>query len=119
MNSEKITYEEIKYVKLVSVGSVNPNNPLSDNSREKQVELLNRCLNDYPKGIIIGKDTTIGRYVIGEHELSMEKVTYHIGFSRKPGWADIQNKKECGGNRQWQNHYLRNWAANTKGKGII
>ena len=45
MNSEKITYEEIKYVKLVSVGSVNPNNPLSDNSREKQVELLNRCLN--------------------------------------------------------------------------
>ena len=27
--------------------------------------------------------------------------------------------KECGGNRQWQNHYLRNWAANTKGKGII
>lgn len=49
MNSEKITYEEIKYVKLVSVGSVNPNNPLSDNSREKQVELLNRCLNDYSK----------------------------------------------------------------------
>ena len=98
MNSEKITYEEIKYVKLVSVGSVNPNNPLSDNSREKQVELLNRCLNDYPKGIycekdshkgiIIGKDTTIGRYVIGEHELSMEKVTYHIGFSRKPGWLE-------------------------------
>ena len=88
MNSEKITYEEIKYVKLVSVGSVNPNNPLSDNSREKQVELLSRCLNDYPKGIIIGKDTTIGRYVIGEHELSMEKVTYHIGFSRKPGWLE-------------------------------
>ena len=29
-------------------------------------------------------------------------------------FADIQNKKECGGNRQWQNHYLRNWAANTK-----
>ena len=34
-------------------------------------------------------------------------------------FADIQNKKECGGNRQWQNHYLRNWVANTKGKGII
>ena len=34
-------------------------------------------------------------------------------------FADIQNKKECGGSRQWQNHYLRNWAANTKGKGII
>jgi transposase-like protein len=34
-------------------------------------------------------------------------------------FADIQNKKECGGNRQWQNHYLKNWAANTSGKEII
>lgn len=34
-------------------------------------------------------------------------------------FADIQNKKECGGNRQWQRQFLRNWAANTKGKGII
>lgn len=39
--------------------------------------------------------------------------------SCRTDFADIQNKKECGGNRQWQNHYLRNWAANTKGKGII
>lgn len=23
-----------------------------------------------------------------------------------------------GGNRQWQNHYLRNWATGTKDKGI-
>ena len=40
-------------------------------------------------------------------------------FGCRTDFADIQNKKECGGNRQWQNHYLRNWAANTKGKGII
>ena len=33
-------------------------------------------------------------------------------------FADIQNKKECGGNRQWLNHYLRNWAANMSGKEI-
>ena len=33
--------------------------------------------------------------------------------------ADIQNKKECGGNRQWQRQFLRKWAANTKGKAII
>ena len=33
-------------------------------------------------------------------------------------FADIQNKKECGGNRQWQRRFLRNWAANTKGKEI-
>ena len=27
--------------------------------------------------------------------------------------------KKCGGNRQWQNHYLRNWAENTNGRAII
>ena len=42
-----------------------------------------------------------------------------MGYGCRTDFADIQNKKECGGNSQWQNHYLRNWAANTKGKGII
>lgn len=83
---EKTDLTEIKYVKLVTVGSVNPNNPLSDQSRQEQVNLLNRCLQEYPKGVIIGKDTTIGRYLIGNHELTMEKVTYHVGFPRKPVW---------------------------------
>ncbi|MCM1090695.1 MAG: hypothetical protein NC092_08520 [Butyrivibrio sp.] len=83
---EKTELTDIHYVKLVPVGSVNPNNPLSDQSREQQLALLNRCLNDYPRGIILGKDITIGRYMIGEHELTMEKVTYHVGFARKPAW---------------------------------
>jgi len=85
---EKTDLTEIRYVKMVPVGSVNPNNPLSDQSKEEQVALLNRCLNDYPKGVIMGKDITIGRYMLGEHELTMEKVTYHIGFERKPSWLE-------------------------------
>lgn len=85
---EKMTLADVNYIKLVPVGSVNPNNPLSDQSREAQVKLLNRCLNDYPRGMILGKDVTIGRYRIGEHELTMEKVTYHIGFPRKPVWEE-------------------------------
>lgn len=84
--SKKCQYSDVHYVKMVTIGSVNPNNPLSDASREAQVELLNKCLNDYPKGMIIGKDITIGRYMLGEHELTMECVTYHIGFTRKPAW---------------------------------
>lgn len=86
--NDKPAFSDIRYVKLVTVGSVNPNNPLSDQSRMEQEKLLNRCLNDYPKGIILSKDTTIGRYMIGEHELSMEKVTYHVGFTRKPAWLN-------------------------------
>lgn len=90
---EKMTLADIRYVKLVPVGSVNPNNPLSDQSREEQMALLNRCLNDYPKGCIIGKDITVGRYLIGEHELTMEKVTYHVGFPRKPSWEEEGKEK--------------------------
>lgn len=85
---EKAALTDIRYVKLVPVGSVNPNNPLSDQSKEEQAALLNRCLNDYPKGVIIGKDITVGRYMLGEHELTMEKVTYHVGFERKPLWLE-------------------------------
>lgn len=85
---EKQTLMDFRYIKLVSIGSVNPNNLLSDEARQAQVELLNRCLNDYPKGVIIGKDITIGRYMLGEHELTMERTTYHIGFPRKPAWEE-------------------------------
>lgn len=85
---EKPSLSDIHYVKMVPVGSVNPNSPLSEQSQRQQVMLLNRCLNDYPKGVIIGKDTAVGRYLIGEHELVMEKVTYHVGFTRKPAWED-------------------------------
>lgn len=85
---EKATLSDVRYVKLVPLGSINPNNPLSEQSRETQSALLNRCLNDHPKGHIIGKDVTIGRYMLGEHELTMEKITYHVGFPRKPAWED-------------------------------
>lgn len=88
MIDKKLSMSDIHYIKLVTIGSVNPNNPLSEQSRAEQAELLNRCLNDYPKGVIIGKDTTIGRYMVGEHELTMEKVTYHVGFKRKPAWEE-------------------------------
>ena len=85
-NKAKYELSDIHYVKLVTVGSVNPNAPLSEQSKAGQTELLNRCLSGYPKGIIIGRDVTIGRYMIKEHELLMEKITYHIGFPRKPAW---------------------------------
>lgn len=83
---EKNVLADVQYVKLVTVGGINPNNPISDEAREKQAALLNRCLNEVPKGFIMGKDVAIGRYMLGEHELVMEKVTYHVGFPRKPSW---------------------------------
>jgi len=91
---KKLDMSEIKYIKEIAVGSVNPNAVLSDNARQMQITLLNRCLNDYPKGIIIGKDIAVGRYTIGEHELVLQKTIYHIGFPRKPAWLDEEGDKK-------------------------
>ena len=89
--SEKLNLYDIGYVKLVTVGSINPNNPVSEESRAQQLELLNRCLNDFPKGKIIGIDRSIGRYQVGEHEKKKKKMTYHIGFKRRPIWDTEEN----------------------------
>ena len=80
-NNNKKSFEDIHFVKTVTIGSVNPNNPLSPQSKQAQADLLNKCLNEYPKGIIIGKDTTIGRYAIGEHELVMQQTTYPVSYT--------------------------------------
>lgn len=83
---------EVRFVKEVSVGSVNPNLPFSDTEREAQVALLNRCLNEHPRGTIIGTDIHIGRYIVGQHELTMQRTVYHVGFRRKPVW--LENERE-------------------------
>ena len=79
---------EIKYIKAVTVGSINPNVPFSDKERDVQLNLLNRCLNDFPTGRIIGYDKTVATYMIAEHQFVMEKTSYHIGFKRKPMWLE-------------------------------
>ena len=45
-----LALEDLTYIKTVTVGSINPNLPFSDQERENQVALLNRCLNDFPRG---------------------------------------------------------------------
>ena len=68
----------------------------------------------------IYEDLTYNRlYDTADYIWSVLFMTGYLTQRCRTDFADIQNKKECGGNRQWQNHYLRNWAANTKGKGII
>jgi len=85
-NNKSLSLGDVTYVKRVHVGSINPNSPVSEEQQEKQMELLNRCLNDYPRGRIIGKDVTTGLFQVGDHQISMQRITYHVGFSRKPIW---------------------------------
>ncbi|MCI7502347.1 MAG: hypothetical protein MSA76_01645, partial [Clostridium sp.] len=62
--------------------------------------------------IQLGKSFTVEGDMQHDEKLPVYKMSGTVKRCRTD-FADIQNKKECGGNRQWQNHYLRNWAANT------
>ena len=92
-NRTKPDVSEFKFIKAVTVGSINPNVLITDEGREQQMDLLNKCLNEFPKGVIIGKDIAIGRYMLGEHELTLQRTVYHVGFVRKPAWLEEEDKK--------------------------
>lgn len=74
---------DIKFIKRITVGNINPNNPMSDEKKDEQIKKLNEYLNGYPKGKLIGKDVSFGIFQVGEHQLTMQSTTYHIGFKRE------------------------------------
>lgn len=85
---QKVDLSDVKFVKRINIGSINPNNPVNEEQQEVQMALLNKCLSEFPKGRIIGKDISVGVFQIGEHQITLQRITYHIGFSRKPYWMD-------------------------------
>lgn len=89
-DSSAFNLEDIVYVKKVVVGAVDPQTPFNEEAQNKQFQLLNDCLKNYPKGKIIGRDVNIASYMMGEHQITMQSTTYHIGFTRKPYW--LQDK---------------------------
>lgn len=76
----------VGFVKRIIVGNNNPEKVATDAEIEKQVNLLNKCLQEYPKGKIIGIERNFFILNIGEHQVIMQYTVYHIGFKRKPDW---------------------------------
>ncbi len=81
-------YQDIAFVKRISIGSVDPQSPASEEQMEEQIALLNKCLSNYPRGRIIGKEISTGLFQMGEHQVSLQNITYHVGFTRKPHWFE-------------------------------
>lgn len=75
---------EVGFIKRVTIGNTNPENLQSEESIEKQMQYLNSCLSASPKGKIIGQEKNFYILHIGEHQVVMQYVVYHIGFVRKP-----------------------------------
>lgn len=87
MQKDGFSLSDTRFIKRIKVGNINPNAVFTDEKRDEQINLLNRCLGE-GRGKIIGKDVTYGVYQVGEHEITLQATTYHIGFKRKPYWID-------------------------------
>jgi len=77
---------EVKFVKRVVVGSNNPGQMLSEEQIGEAQALLNRYLTDSPKGTIVGIERSFTVLQIGEHQVVLQWLAYHLGLPRKPVW---------------------------------
>ena len=77
---------DVKFVKRIVVGSNDPAQMSTEDQVEQARALLNRCLNEAPKGKIIGLEKSFTILQIGEHQVVLQWLSYHVGFPRKPGW---------------------------------
>lgn len=77
---------DIGYVHRIVVGNDDPETQPNEEKYKQQEAYLNRCLSDYPKGKIIGQEKYFYLLNIGEHQIVMQYIVYHVGFQRKPPW---------------------------------
>ncbi|WP_336407726.1 hypothetical protein [Gallaecimonas kandeliae] len=87
-NSTVNTFDlsEVSYVKRIVVGTVDPQSIPSEEENQEKLRLINRCLSEAPKGRILGMERSFSILRIGEHQVVLEAVAYHIGFKRQPFW---------------------------------
>jgi hypothetical protein len=79
----------VGYIKRISLGNLDVQAAAAEPGNEKAMDLLNRCLEDYPKGRIIGREMSFDVLTTKTgHQVVLEKVTYHVGFPRRPDWLE-------------------------------
>lgn len=81
-----IDVSDVAYVKRIVVGSNNPADLQSDDRIATAMAFVNRCLNDAPNGRIIGIEKSFSILQVGEHNVVLQWLTYHVGFTRRPYW---------------------------------
>ncbi len=88
-SDDSVDLFDITFVYRITIGSVNPKSPYNDERGDRDLELMNKCLNPTKgKGRLLGKDRGFGVFQVGESRLAMEQTTFIIGFKRKPSWLE-------------------------------
>lgn len=79
---------DVKFVKRITVGNDNPSRMRTPEEVEEATALLNKCLTGAPKGSIIGIEKNFAVLQMGEHQVVLQWLVYHVGFPRKPIWLE-------------------------------
>lgn len=88
MNGDRFSLSDVRYVKRITVGNDNPNRIQPKEEIQQAQELLNRCLSSSPRGTILGTEKGFYLLNLGEHQVVLQWVVYHVGFPRKPSWLE-------------------------------
>jgi hypothetical protein len=88
---------DVGYVLRITVGSRDPQNLSSEKDIQAAVALLNRCLSESPRARIVGIEKTFNLLNIGEHQVVLQSMIYHVGFVRKPFWLTIEEEQRQNG----------------------
>ncbi|HEY4092363.1 MAG TPA: hypothetical protein VGN46_12680 [Luteibacter sp.] len=81
-----VDLSDVRFVKRIVVGSSNPNQMESEGQIEEARALLNRCLGDSPRGHLMATEKSFTILQIGEHQVVLQWICYHVGFMRRPAW---------------------------------
>jgi hypothetical protein len=85
---------EVRYVKRIVVGSDSPTQIRTCEEVGAAEALLNRCLSDTPRGSIIAVEKSFTVLQVGEHQVVLQWLCYHVGFSRRPIWLSDQGGRK-------------------------
>jgi hypothetical protein len=92
MADNGVDLSAIRFVKRVALGGKGPSDTITEEDREEQIELLNRCLSGIPPGKIIALEVTTTVSKLGDlpggHQVIQQMLTYHVGFESKPYWLE-------------------------------
>ena len=84
---------DVGYVKRIVVGSLDPEKLTPEEAVEAQATLLNRCLSGTPRGRVLGIEKSFKLLNIGEHQVVLQALTYHVGFARRPYWLTDETEQ--------------------------
>ncbi len=91
-NANTFDITDVGHIERIVIGTTTPGEMPTEEENQAKMDMINRCLSDFPKGRIIGVERSFSVIRIGEHQVVLEAVVYHIGFKKIPLW--IQESKE-------------------------